>query len=677
MTARARTRREFLKAAGMAAASLATSRCLSAGSPGKRRPNFVVVFTDDQGYNDVGCFGSAQIRTPRLDRMAAEGMRLTSFYAQAVCGPSRAALMTGCYPIRIAEPGNRKNQHTVLHPKEVTLAEVLRGAGYATACIGKWHLAGGGAGGKGRGPFPPERMPTAQGFESFFGTPLHNGFTRRPDPRRFVTQLLRGEKVVESPADLNTLTRRYTEEAVRFVRAHKDRPFFLYLAHNMPHVPLGASEAFRGRSKRGLYGDVIEEIDWSVGRVLDTLKELGLDDHTLVVFTSDNGPWIEKHIGDYGGSADPLRGSKMMTWDGGLRVPCIVRWPGRVPAGRTCDEIATTMDLLPTFAKLAGAKPPPGRKLDGIDIAPLITGRSGAAGHDVFYYYCYTHLQAVRTKRWKLVLPRPARPPWTGWSARMVDAVPAAQLYDLEADVGEKRDLAARHPEVVAELRKLVERARRDLGDHDRVGEGARFFDGPPPTSADERDGRRRAPRGRAKVVYDHPEPVGNLRWDFETGDLQGWRIVEGSFEAPVSGRERFHHLNGGAKHNKQGRYFLTTLERAAGGKGKDAQTGVIESPVFTLAGATMSFLVGGGAHAKTYVALCDAQSGKELRTARGARSEAMQRRNWDVGAYKGRQLFLRVVDASTGPWGHVTFDDFSTEGEIDPRATARRRSEQ
>jgi len=267
-------RRKFLHllAAGATAGLLA--RTMQAEEPpAGRKPNFVIFFTDDQGYQDVGCFGSPLIRTPNLDRMAAEGMRLTNFYAQAVCGPSRATLMTGCYPIRVGEPGNTKGQHTILHPKEITIAEVLRDAGYSTGLIGKWHLAG-----DRREQYPPELMPNAQGFDYFFGTPLHNGTTRTVDGGKFRTQLMRDGEMLDPSIEqdeMNQLTRRYTAEAAEFIRGNKDRPFFLYLAHNMPHVPLGASEAFRGKSKRGLYGDVIEELDWSMGQVLATLKECG------------------------------------------------------------------------------------------------------------------------------------------------------------------------------------------------------------------------------------------------------------------------------------------------------------------------------------------------------------------------------------------------------------------
>lgn len=446
---------------------------------GQELPNFVVILADDLGYGDLACYGNRHIRTPNLDRMAAEGIRLTSFYAQNVCGPSRAALLTGCYPIRLAEPGNTKGAHTVLHPDEETIAEVLRPRGYVSGLVGKWHLAGAGARhrGPGTGPYREALLPGQQGFDHFFGTPSHNGTTREADPRSWITELMRGEEVIESPTDLSLLTRRYTEEAVRFMQGNRDRPFFLYLAHTMPHVPLGASSAFTGRSERGLYGDVIEEVDWSVGQVLDSLRGLGLDGRTLVVFTSDNGPWIENHIGDHGGSASPLRGRKMTTWEGGLRVPGILRWPGRIAAGQVSDEIASTLDLLPTFASLAGAALPAGRRLDGLNLWPWLSGQAERSPRSTFFFYGYTHLQAVRDGRWKLVLKRPADPPWTSWYGRMIDAVPAAELYDLRHDWGESRNVAEQNGGIVERMMALVEEARSELGDYDRTGSGARFSD--------------------------------------------------------------------------------------------------------------------------------------------------------------------------------------------------------
>ena len=474
------TRREFLKAAGVGLAAMTFQNiCWADAAIRKRRPNFIIFFTDDQGYNDVGCFGSPLIKTPRFDQMAREGTRFTSFYAQPVCGPSRAALMTGCYPIRIAEPQNKKNQHNILHPQEITIGETLNSAGYATALIGKWHLAG-----ARKEQYDPALMPNAQGFDYFFGTPLHNGFTRTVKHSSFKTQLMRNSDVVVDALDqegMNNLTQNYTAEALQFIRQNKDRPFFLYLAHNMPHVPLGASKDFRGKSKRGLYGDVIEELDWSIGRVLDTLKELGLDNDTLIVFASDNGPWIEEHLGDYGGSADPLRGWKMSAWEGGPRVPCIMRQPGKVPAGGVCNEMITTMDLLPTFAALAQKRLPQGHAIDGKDISSIITGKPDAKSpHEAFYFYNWVRLNAVRSGRWKLVLPRPKNPPGTGWSGRMIDAVGQIQLYDLDADMEEKRDVAKQNPEVVGRLMKLIEKARDELGDYNRIGKGARFYDEAP-----------------------------------------------------------------------------------------------------------------------------------------------------------------------------------------------------
>lgn len=445
----------------------------------ERPPNFVIIFTDDQGYQDLGCFGSPDIRTPRLDRMAAEGMRFTDFYAQTVCGPSRAALMTGCYPLRVATDKNRVETHPSLHLEEVTIAEVLKKAGYTNGMFGKWDLAG-----HSQNEFDPALMPRAQGFDHFFGTPASND--------SFVT-LVRDEEMIETKSDMSMLTRRYTDEAIAFIRRSKDKPFFAYIAHTMPHVLLGASEPFKGKSPRGLYGDVIEEIDHNVGRILDTLEEEGLDRNTYVVFTSDNGPWYlgrnEYHLKvigpdaeTHGGSAAPLRGAKTTTWEGGLRVPFIIRAPGKVPAGAVSGEIASTLDMLPTLAALAGAEVPADRVIDGHDIRELIHGVEGAkTPTHAFYYYQRTHLQAVRVGKWKLHVPRRTQKMWSVYSkAEDIFHIEAPMLYDLSTDIGERHNVAPQHPEVVAELMKHIEIAREDIGDIDRIGKNARFFDPQP-----------------------------------------------------------------------------------------------------------------------------------------------------------------------------------------------------
>ncbi len=443
------------------------------------RPNLVIILTDDQGYEDVGCYGSKSIRTPRLDRMAAEGMRFTQFYAQPICGPSRAALMTGCYPQRVAERGNTKDVHPILHEDEITLAEVLKSRGYATAMIGKWDLAKHAQEG-----FFPDLMPKHQGFDFFYGTPTSNDR---------VVNLYRDGELIEPATEMATLTRRYTDEAIGFIEKHRETPFFLYLAHTMPHTRLAASADFRGKSERGLYGDVIEEIDFNVGRILDQLTEAGLAENTVVLFTSDNGPWLNKnkdfadgHLpGDHGGSAGPLRSGKVSTWEGGVRVPAIAWAPGRIPAGEVCDRLATTMDVLPTFAAMAGAAVPGDRVIDGEDISALLAGDYQKVNPEkTYYYYFLTHLQAVRQGNWKLHLPRPARPAWLGNFGLNRHIHPSDDLgftepalYDLAADPGEQHDVAADHPGKVAELLKVAEKARADIGDHDRVGSGVRFFD--------------------------------------------------------------------------------------------------------------------------------------------------------------------------------------------------------
>lgn len=468
-------------------------------------PNFVVIFTDDQGYEDVGCFGSPDIRTPRLDAMAEQGMKFTSFYAQPICGPSRAALMTGCYPMRVAERGHTKQVHPILHEDEITVAEVLKTKGYATACFGKWDLAKHAQSG-----FLIDLFPTRQGFDYFYGTPTSND--------RLVN-LYRNEQLIEPDTDMATLTQRYTDEAINFIRKNREQPFFVYIPHSMPHTRLDASAKFKGNSKRGLYGDVIEEIDFNVGRILDALDELKLVDNTYVLFTSDNGPWLIKNKDhedghrpdDHGGSAGPLRSGKVSTFEGGVRVPAILWGPGRVPAGSVCDSIATTMDILPTFAALAGAEVPADRVIDGENITHLFHGDFEQARPDkAYFYYLRVHLQAVRQGKWKLHLPRDKEPVGAAPFSRNTHIAPADRvgfeepfLVDLSNDLGETTNVAAQNPQVVRRLLGLAETMREDLGDYDRVGSNMRFF-GPlearpvqPPVPAPRKPQRRKTSRSR------------------------------------------------------------------------------------------------------------------------------------------------------------------------------------
>jgi len=433
------TRRAFLKAVGLGAASVTVPSCMSSyQKSGSRasgdRPNFIIIFTDDQGYQDVGCFGSPLMKTPNLDRMAAEGMKFTDFYvAAAVCSPSRVALLTGCYPPRVSITKVLFPKDTIgLNVAEITIADILKARGYVCACVGKWHLG-----------HLREFLPMQQGFDYYYGIPYSNDMQiERGD--KSGPPLMKNEEIIEHPADQATLTQRYTKQAIKFITENKDWPFFLYLAHTMPHVPLHVSERFKGKSKRGLYGDVIEEIDWSVGQILKTLKKLGIDEKTLVLFTSDNGPWLSK--GENGGSALPLRDGKGTTYEGGMRVPCIVHWPGKIPAGKVCYELCATIDLLPTLAGLAGAKAPTDRVIDGKNIWPLMSGKPGAKSpHKAFYYYKGSRLEAVRSGKWKLRRGK------------------ETELYDLEVDISEKHNLASERPKIVEQLTDMMREFDRQL----------------------------------------------------------------------------------------------------------------------------------------------------------------------------------------------------------------------
>ena len=448
----------------------------------RKKPNFIIVFADDQGYGDLGVFGATDFKTPRIDQMAREGMRFTNFYAQPVCGPSRTALLTGSYPIRVAEYGNQKRFFPYVHEKETLLPKMLQQAGYAAGMIGKVDIT------QRRRGFKPELNPVRRGFDSWFGVVGANDDGE-------VHWVYRDEERIEESAGVDDLTRRYTDEALAFIRNQKDGPFFLYIAHTMAHVVLGVTEPFRGRSERGLYGDVIEELDASTGEIIDLLTELNLDRDTIVVYTSDNGPWSNHSLPQYtaditehAGSSGPLRGAKGTNWEGGVRVPTVMWGPGYIPAGAVNSEVASTMDLLPTFIQMAGAELPPDRTLDGRDISALMLGEAGAASpHEAIYYYTETHLQAVRGAEWKLVFPRPGRDEseWLlsrdgAFVGEILQPVTELELYNLESDIGERNNVAAQHPDVLKRLTALANEAREELGDYDRIGGGVRFFeDGP------------------------------------------------------------------------------------------------------------------------------------------------------------------------------------------------------
>ncbi|HEX4120999.1 MAG TPA: sulfatase [Verrucomicrobiae bacterium] len=427
------------------------------------KPNFVVILIDDMGYGDVGPFGSKLNRTPNLDKMAREGMKLTSFYGAPVCTPSRAQMMTGCYAKRVSLP-------VVIFPgcpyglsaKEHTVASLLKAQGYATMAIGKWHLGD-----------QPEFLPTKRGFDHYLGLPYSNDMGQQKGAKNKAARpplpLLRDEKVIEAPANQDTLTARYTEEAVKFISSHKDGPFFLYFAHTAVHVPLHPGAAFKGKSANGAYGDWVEEVDWSVGRVLDTLRDLHLARNTFVLFTSDNGPWLTQ--GANGGIADPLRGGKATTWEGGMREPTIAWWPGKIAPNTVSDAVASEMDVLPTLVDLAGGHVPADRKIDGENIWPVLSGQSTTSPREALFYFNGLKLEAVRSGPWKLAIA----PQGTGRKEGAPDPATfdTPRLYNLDADISESTNVAAEHPDAVARLQNLIRQMDADLGEKGK-GPGVR-----------------------------------------------------------------------------------------------------------------------------------------------------------------------------------------------------------
>lgn len=482
-------RRKFLQTACLGAAALASGfpRFGKAAAPAfqplekasSTTPNIVIIFTDDLGYADVGCFGAKGYTTPNIDQMAREGRRFTNFHvAQPVCSASRAGLLTGCYPNRIGIHGALGPTATHgISDGEMTLAQLVKQRGYATGMLGKWHLG-----------HHPQFLPTRHGFDEWFGLPYSNDmWPLHPTAKFPPLPMFENEKIVipsVTHADQCQLTTWYTERAVKFIEQNKAHPFFLYVAHNMPHVPLHVSDQFKGKTARGLFGDVIEEIDWSVGQILDALKRNGLDENTWVIFMSDNGPWLS--YGDHAGSAYPLREGKGTNWEGGTRTPCIMRWPGHIPAGQESGEMLMTIDLLPTIAQRIGARLPT-HAIDGRDVWPLIASTPNAKNpHDAYwFYYEINKLQAVTTGdgRWKLQLPHTYRTLGghpgghdgqpVPYESRKIDK---AELYDLLNDIGEATDVAAQHPEIVQRLEVAAEQARAELGDAltKRTGKGNR-----------------------------------------------------------------------------------------------------------------------------------------------------------------------------------------------------------
>ena len=466
-------------------ALLLTGLALAGAARAERPPNVILIVADDLGYADVGVYGAKGFTTPNLDLLAHEGVRFTDFHvAQAVCSASRAAIMTGCYPNRIGIEGAMEPWYKFgISDQELTLPQMFKQKGYATGMVGKWHLG-----------TPTEFLPTHRGFDEWFGLPYSNDqWPLHPEkPGKFPPlPLYEGDKVINpgiTHRDMEQLTTQYTERAVSFIERNKEKPFFLYVAHTMPHVPLAVSDKFRGTTKRGLYGDAVEEVDWGIGEILAILKKLDLEKDTLVMFMSDNGPWLI--FGNHAGSAYPLREGKTTTWEGGTRIPFIARWPGHIPAGSVCNEMAMAIDLMPTVAKLIDA-PLPARKIDGLDIWPLFAGQKDAKNpHEVYFFYGVpfgswtgAELESVRTREWKLIVPHTYRtlggrkPGMDGWPAEyQKQPVLEPELYDMTGDIEEKHNVASQHPDIVRRMLDMAEQCRVDLGDTtlNRKGAGVR-----------------------------------------------------------------------------------------------------------------------------------------------------------------------------------------------------------
>lgn len=428
-------------------------------------PNIIFILTDDQGYGDLGSYGSKTIETPNIDQLAVEGVKFTDFYVHPICSPTRAAFLTGCYAPRAGFPDVQLwGSPFGLNPDEVTIAEILKTKNYKTACIGKWHLGN-----------EDVFAPNQQGFDYFYGIRLVNGTQKFEN---FAVPLYRNDSLLTMRPDHSKMTRDFTEESLFFIEKNKKKAFFLYLAYTMPHIPIYPGESFRGKSGNGLYADAIEEIDWSVGRIVEKLKAEGLEENTLIVFTSDNGPWAGH--GEQSGSAGKLKGSKLTTWEGGIRVPMIMKWKNVIPASKVYSEITGIIDMAPTIAAAAGASMPDDRVIDGKNLFPYILDQENTKiPHEIYYHYAGTWLQAVRSGKWKLHFARPkVRPGRYGesadWITNYAGIFKKGLLYNLETDIGETKNLVNEFPEIVQELKSMTMKAKEDIGDYSIQGKNSR-----------------------------------------------------------------------------------------------------------------------------------------------------------------------------------------------------------
>ena len=677
--------------------------CASLPCAAEELPNIVLIFTDDLGYGDVGCYGATKVQTPNIDRLAAEGRRFTDAHsASAVCTPSRYALLTGEYPFRANGGkgiwGPLPWEHGLLIPTETfTIGKLLQDEGYATSYFGKWHL-GWGNEKKNDWSMPLESGPNQLGFDYYWGIPrvncnppyvyVENDMIVGYDPEDPLVLVEKGETPTPTckfPPEASVkagnrfkgavkahelyddemVGTRMTEEAVDWISANQKNPFFLLFSTTQIHHPFTPAPRFKGTSDCGLYGDFIHELDWMVGELMRCLKENGLSDNTLVIFTSDNGGMFNTAGQDAFGDGHQINGDllgfKFGAWEGGHRVPFIAKWPGEIPAGTVSDQLVCSIDMLATFAAITHQKIDPA---DSVNILPALveTPQKPVRETLVLAAVKSSHL-SLRKGKWIYIPAQgsggfsgtqpgshgfagPAAASFTGHPNRdIVDGkirpdAPPTQLYDLEADVNQTRNLFKEYPEVVQEMQALLQDLRSSV----------------------DKEAKSNRMRNVAQKIPATPSKR-SVCFDFETGKLEPWKVIEGMFGHAIGNRDEFFAGNG--ESNKQGTYYLTTLEASEAAETRtDKQTGVIVSPLFIPKGGYLTFRVGGGGGSQTYVALCTSD-GSEVQTARGAGGHLMQNASWDLTPYAGKKMFIKIVDQSTGGWGHITADNFQFDADI------------